>query len=166
MNNSRDSIKSKLLQYAYGILVSRDLPYKTVQDKLKKKCANYSDLEFSAEDLVQEIMSELVIAKYVDDFRYATSFINSKYSSTQPIGMSKIKQQLRLKGINSDVISQAFDLIEDAIPNDALRFLIQKRTKGKTLDYEQKQKLYKYLMSRGFSFSAIQREVDSITLLK
>ena len=91
--------------------------------------------------------------KYIDDLRYATTYISyqQKKKSRQ-----KLKMDLIAKGIEKSVIEQALDEVFDSDEQLKIRQLLEKKHyEPKECDRKEQQKIYQYLMRRGFKSSDI-----------
>lgn len=109
------------------------------------------------------IMQRLHSEKYIDEARYSRFFVNDKLRYNQ-WGRIKIRQALRMKGISSDLIEDAFQNIDDNEYAEILQALIKSKkrsVKGKN-SYEIKCKLIKYAMGRGFEYEWIQRYTGDV----
>lgn len=111
---------------------------------------------------IQPIIDFLTDGKFIDNARFARSFANDKIRFAG-WGRNKIKQALYMKRIPSEIISQVcadIDLKEYAA---AIRRVAI--AKSKTLDlkkYEDRNKLFKYLVSRGYEPSICSKLISSI----
>lgn len=110
---------------------------------------------------IKDVLDYLKENRFVDDVRYARSYINDKarFSSWGPY---KIKLELIKRRIPSKIIDPALKEVDPSIWKEAV--LKCGRNKSRSLDlrgeegYENSRKLYSYLISRGFS-SALSSKV-------
>jgi regulatory protein len=100
---------------------------------------------------IPKILESLTEDKFLDDRRYAESFVSSKFR-LKHWGRNKIVYELRLKKIPSDLISQAVESIDENEYSATLQTLIAKKTKEvKDSDaFRKKQKIARFLISKGF----------------
>lgn len=91
---------------------------------------------------------------YIDDKRYALSYIQNQSGRK---GRARIQMELRRKGVPQEYIDQAFQEMEEETDTEAMiRELVQKKRRGQgPMDEKEKQKLYGFLLRRGFSTSDI-----------
>lgn len=91
---------------------------------------------------------------YIDDKRYALSYIQNQSGRK---GRARIQMELRRKGVPQEYIDQAFQEMEEETDTEAvIRELVQKKRRGQgPMDEKEKQKLYGFLLRRGFSTSDI-----------
>ena len=91
---------------------------------------------------------------YIDDKRYALSYIQNQSGRK---GRARIQMELRRKGVPQEYIDQAFQEMEEETDTEAvIRELVQKKRRGQgPMDEKEKQRLYGFLLRRGFSTSDI-----------
>ena len=96
---------------------------------------------------------------YVDDYRYACTYIRYHQSEKSRL---QIKMKLYERGVPSDLIEQALE-DEYTGEEDRLidRLLEKKQYDADTMDQKEKQKIYQYLMRRGFRSDAIRRRMNA-----
>ena len=111
-----------------------------------------------------EVLEYLRVNRYVDDARFARSFTNDKarFSSWGPL---KIKMELVKRRIKGALISEALQNVDQQVWKDSL--LKCANTKAKNLDltddeegFANRQKLFRYLIGRGFPSSASYKAVN------
>ena len=93
------------------------------------------------EDAQQRVVEYLVANRYVDDRRYARSFVNDKLKYNK-WGPRKIEQSLWMKHIDESILREALDDVDNEEYISVLRPLLtskRKTTKAET-DYEMNQK--------------------------
>lgn len=111
---------------------------------------------------IEDIIEFLFDGKFVDNRRFAKSFTNDKVKFSA-WGKNKIRQALRLKRIPSDVIDETFENLDSEEYNRAL--LRAAKAKASALDlsiYEDKAKLYRHLLSRGFESRKISAVINKL----
>jgi len=166
--------QQKLLHYSYDLLATRRY---TIREMIKKRDAKNQKITAPCTDSeLEEIMASLIKSNFLNDKLYAEFFIDAQ-TRRKPTGAFKLKQQLKLKGIDPALISQAINTA--ALDETELaRQLLQKKLKSLHLPAEAltnpaqldtqlarrlhsdqqlklKQKLFRYLQSNGFSASTI-----------
>ena len=104
------------------------------------------------------IMKHLTSKRFVDDMRFAKSYIHDKVSFDR-WGPKKIKVGLMSKRIDRDVINECLrDLDPDVLEKNLYSLLLSKASKmtdAKT--YEGRTKLFRYGVSRGYDSEMISR---------
>lgn len=125
---------------------------KEVTEKLKE--CEYSD------DIIFRVIETMKKYNYINDKEYAKNFLTSKLN-LKGYGIFKISFDLKQKGISDDIIN---DIIENTELNENKRALevLEKKLRGKKIsDYKEKQKLYNFLLRRGFSYDVIKEAVNN-----
>ena len=115
----------------------------------------------------KRIIARLVKERYIDDERYARAFVKDKIRYNK-WGRRKVQQALWQKRIDSDIQQRVLDEIDEKEYLDVLRPLLKQKRKSirATNDYELKQKLVRFALSRGFGFDIIRQclDVDDIDI--
>lgn len=172
--------KGELTEYKIiqGENISNNVYQKIVEDVLvkraKKRCLNllqkknyteYKLREKLREGLYPEEIEDAAIAyvksfHYIDDYRYACDYIfYHKESETK----KKIEEKLRIKGIEQNILQQAFtDSYDDGEElqielEQAYKLLRKKHYDYENMDWKEKQKIYAYLLRKGIRNSVIKR---------
>ena len=115
------------------------------------------------DDAQQRVMEYLVANRYVDDRRYARSFVNDKLKYNK-WGPRKIEQALWMKHIDDSIRQEALDDVDNAEYICVLRPWLQskrKTTKAES-DYEMNQKLLRFAIGRGFTFEQVKEVIDDV----
>ncbi len=128
---------------------------KQVKDYLKKK-------EFG-EEVVEYVLDKLEEYKYIDDESYIIAYVNTYKNK---FGTNKLKLNLRQKGIKESYIDNYFEEINDENIEDEVCYnLAKKKAKNMDLsDIKNKQKLNRYLISRGFDFDLVNQIIKKLIL--
>ena len=134
-----DQVLDKMAKYcAY-----QERCIKDVRDKLKS-------FDIPEEDK-GKIMDFLLDNRFVDNERYAMSFVRGKVNQSG-WGMNKIRFHLIQKGISKDLIDEALGQTDEEVYRQRLIDIL--KTKSKTIkavtDYEKKRKLAAYALQKGF----------------
>ena len=121
------------------------------EDKLRKWKIDISDFP--------SIISALTGAGYIDERRYAKSFVNDK-SRLSKWGILKIKQTLAAKKIPREIISEACANIDAAQSLTTLEELLKKKLKSIRSSDSRKifASLMRYGVSRGFEYDDVYKE--------
>ncbi len=145
----KKSAKLKIEQYcAY-----QERSQQEVRDKLY-------DMGLHKED-VENIISELIDNNFLNEERFATTYARGKFR-IKHWGRIKIKQHLKLKKVSEYCIKKALSLID---PNEYEKIIIQliekKNRELKENDaYIKKQKVIRYVVSRGFETDIVLSLID------
>ena len=128
---------------------------KEVHDKLK-------GFKLS-EESISKIMSFLKEFKFVNDENYAKLFVESK-KILKPEGRRTVRMKLAQKGIDKELseksVRENYSEEEEFNKAKELYDKYRKKVRGKN-EADKKQKCYRYLLSKGFTYDLI-REVMKI----
>ena len=171
---TQDQIKNILAKDQLGQLTDLSIKFlsfrprseKEVKDYLTKKIAQKSEIKVSQAQkspLIAKVIEKLKRYKYINDRDFANWLLNSRLKSSSPRSLRVIKAELKIKGIDADLIENASKFT----PNEseqAKKALSKKIGKwGKLETTEVKKKAYNYLASRGFDYEAIKDAVAFYT---
>ena len=108
------------------------------------------DLGVYGDDL-EEIISELVLENFLNEERYARSFVRGKFRMKQ-WGRNRILQELKLRKISDYCIRKGMTEIEEDEYLATIEKVLEKKAQLlKTgTSYERRNKLYQYALRRGF----------------
>ncbi|MDO5047921.1 MAG: regulatory protein RecX [Anaerococcus sp.] len=113
------------------------------------------------DDIILRLIDYLNSYRLIDDETFVKSFIIDK-SRINSWPKNKIRYKLKAKGISDSLIDRYIDdlIDEDDEYNKALNFA-QKKARG---DYSisSKNKVYRHLASKGFSFDIISRAIEEV----
>ncbi len=144
---------------AMHLLQSRDYTEEAMRRKLKEG--------LYPADICEDAISYVKHYHYVDDTRYARSYIEA-HASAQPAG--QIVQKLRQKGIDKETVMAAFADYEEEHGVDReereLQILkdqmVKKMRGGEHEDRAAREKLFAAFYRRGFSLSMIEKAYAQI----
>lgn len=114
-----------------------------------------------ADEAQARVMERLIKERYVDDERYARAFVMDKIRYNK-WGRRKVEQALWMKRIDKGIQERVLSEVDDEEYVSALRPLLkqkQRSTKAAS-DYELRQKLIRFALSRGFGFDIIRQCID------
>lgn len=145
-----DEIKQKLVNYC----VYQDRCHAEVEQKMRDFL-----LIPEAKD---EIFLYLIKENYLNEERFTRSYIRGKFY-IKHWGRTKIKMNLKMKGINDKLISNSMDEIDDSDYEKTLTKLYQNyfSTQKGLKDYQKKSKTIKHLLSKGYEYELILNLMNS-----
>ncbi len=111
-------------------------------------------------DVINKTIEFLKSYKLIDDKAYVKSFINDK-SNISKWSKNKIRYALRSKKIDDQLIETYLSYISDEEEFQKAYDFAIKKSRGKT-DYDTKQKVYRYLSSKGFEYDIISKAIGEI----
>lgn len=148
-----DKLFQKTLEYVLGTPKTERQVKTWLFKKRKKSCddnCNRTD-NVTREFLdIDGITSRLKELGYINDAEYARSFTEAKQTK---YGKKCIGQKLAQKGVDRNIVDAAVA----EIPNqtELVHTLAQKYMRNKTADQKTLQKLYRFLLSKGFDHDMV-----------
>ena len=141
---------------AMKLLQKKTYTEKQLMDKLMEG--------FYPESLVQEAIAYVKSYHYVDDLRYALDYI-TYHQASKPL--NRIRDDLFRKGIAKDVLEAAMVKWEEqGGENDELSMVnlhLQKKGYADNMERKEKQRIYAYLLRKGFSVETITKAMKNLT---
>lgn len=129
------------------------------ESEVRRKLVNW---ELTTEEQ-NRILKRLKTEKYIDHSRYSKSFIHDKFKYSK-WGQKKIVYELRKKQIDeTDYMPYLEDLSKDDFAEQLLHILKIKNRSTKAKDeYDRRNKLMRFGLSRGFSMDLVIKCVDQL----
>lgn len=157
MNKRRntDSLQ-KAKNYAFLLLKFRLRSEKEIYARLKKK--KFDDR------IIKETLLFLKDKGFINDNYFAKAWIESRIK--RPLGLRRIKEELRLKGIDKDIIdSQLGEILKGYSEEEIVAEITKKKfDKLKGVEPQKaKRRLYAYLLHRGFSPEIVIDVLNQLT---
>ena len=112
-------------------------------------------------DAAAAVVASLEADRYVSDARYAAAFARDK-ASLQGWGPVKIRFQLRGKGISDADIDAALSEVAPEVAEMRLEKLLEGKAKSLQGDPQQRLKLLKFALSRGYEYAAVEAAIKCI----
>ena len=104
-------------------------------------------------EAVAEALAYVESFGYLDDKRYARHYVECKKEGR---GKARLKMELAQKGVDRNIIEEVLDEAKLDDCRDTIRELVRKRRRGDgPMDDRERQRIYGYLMRKGFSSSEI-----------
>jgi regulatory protein len=106
----------------------------------------------------EKIIQKLCRERFLDESRYCRAFVNDKFKYSR-WGAYKIRFELKKKKISEELIQEALQNIDPDENSEQLQQLIEqkkKSVKGRN-EYEIRQKLMRFAVSRGFTAGEIEK---------
>lgn len=148
MKNKNIGPLKKAKDYAFLLLKFRSRSEKEIYMRLKKKRFN--------RETIQETLSYLKDNNFINDISFANAWIESRLK--KPIGLIRIRKELRLKGIDDKIINRKIDELKDRyFEQDIVKKIAEEkfnRLKNREPD-KAKRRIFSYLMRRGFSADTV-----------
>lgn len=147
--------ESKALSRMANLCARREYCVLDIETKLKRYSLD--------KETIHNIIHRLIKEKYIDEVRYTRGFIKDKIRFNR-WGKTKIEYALRQKRVPEEIVTEAFLEYTDEELNDSLQDLLQakwKTIKGDS-DYEKRNKLIRFGLSRGFDMNNILKCIKKI----
>ena len=142
--------------YAIWLLGRQGYTKKQIRDKLKKKEASPEDID--------KVIEKLERLKFVNDELFAESYVRSRQSRK---GSLALKQELRLKGINDEILDKTLEPLDIAMQAETAEQVLEK-ARWRFLKVEPKKryaKAYAFLARRGFPSDAVKLAIDKASFM-
>ncbi len=137
--------RSKAMAKAMDVLSRKAVTSRDMSDYLLKK--GYD------RDIAETVTCELMDLGYIDDEAYARMYV--EYAAERHYGPSKIRYELGRHGVTSDIISLVLEESEDDCIEELARVVMSKYPDCDFDDMKQRQRVTRYLASRGYGFDVI-----------
>lgn len=129
--------------------------------KTKKDVYDYLIRKGFTDEETSEVCDYIEEMGLVDDDLYVKFFVEDSFRIKNK-GARKIIYELKQRGIDDDKINEAIEEASD-MQYDALKEAYERKleaTKSETDQYKRKNKIIRFLISRGFDYSDIKDIVD------
>ncbi|MCD7819657.1 MAG: regulatory protein RecX [Lachnospiraceae bacterium] len=110
------------------------------------------------EEIIEDAVSYVKRCHYIDDLRYARNYVESHISEKS---IRQLENEMYTKGIPRELISQV--LSESELPDEEAqirKLLAKKHYDPLCSDQKERQKIYAFLMRRGYNMSAIMHVLN------
>lgn len=129
--------------------------------KTKKDVYDYLIRKGFTDEETSEVCDYIEEVGLVDDDLYVKFFVEDSFRIKNK-GARKIVYELKQRGMDDDKINEAIEEASD-MQYDALKEAYERKleaTKSETDQYKRKNKIIRFLISRGFDYSDIKDIVD------
>ena len=129
--------------------------------KTKKDVYDYLIRKGFSDEETSEVCDYIEEVGLVDDDLYVKFFVEDSFRIKNK-GAKKIVYELKQRGIDDDKIEEAMEEASD-MEYEALKEAYERKleaTKSETNPYKRKNKIIRFLISRGFDYSDIKDIVD------
>lgn len=148
----KDILPKRAKLRAMHLLEKRPYTERAMRDKLQEG--------LYPQGIIDEAIDYLKGYNYIDDYSYALQYIDT-YTETKSV--KKLVQDLKKKGIKSDIIDRAVNERKESgelgDETAMIRKLLEKKHYSSDGDIKEKNKLMTYLYNKGFSIDVIKREM-------
>jgi len=146
-----------------------------ILEKLRRYCAFQERCRSQVEEKLIQFkipasehfwyIDKLAKESFIDDERYASLFVRSKFNQNQ-WGKVKIAHELLARGIDRQIVNEALDTLDIEVYTDLLKKLAETKFNSikETDAFKKKQKLTAFLSSRGFEYELIVQCLKNLKL--
>lgn len=142
---------------AYSDALDKSLNYISKSMHTKMQVILYLKKKEYDGKTIARVIDKLIEYGYIDDELYAKRFAAEKSVRE---GKRKIAMELRAKGVDPKISERV--LGEEFSEDEGCMRIAVKYLKGRPVDYELKQKCYRYLLSKGFDFDVAKSTLDKL----
>lgn len=114
------------------------------------------------EEIVTEAIAYVKKYRYVDDLRYAISYMEYRRESKS---LRQLEQELYQKGISKEIFQEAAEQLEE--PNEEqqiLQLLQKKHYQPGVTEQKEKDRIFRFLLRRGYNISAVRHAMQEDSL--
>lgn len=112
--------------------------------------------------LVDQAIAYVKQYHYIDDLRYAVSYMSYRREQKS---IRQMEQELYQKGISKELIQEALEQIEAPDEEQQIRCWLQKKHYDPaTADHKETNRIYAFLLRKGYPASSIQKVMRTTTL--
>ena len=137
------------MELSHDVILKKMLRYCTYQER----CVQEARTKLAIFDIPssdkEKIMELLVEDGFLDDERYASTFVRSKMH-LKKWGVNKIRMSLKMKKIDDKIIEKAISEIDPEIYRKDLIKVLKAKKINETDPYKRKAKLAQYAIQKGY----------------
>ncbi|MCF8378844.1 MAG: RecX family transcriptional regulator [Bacteroidales bacterium] len=155
MSREREEIIKSALDRMQIICSKSEKCSGEIVEKLKSYSLNENEISGILESLKRD--------KFIDDRRYSTFFCRDKFRFNH-WGKIKIRQSLKIKKVDSDIIEEGLSLIDDDAYYELILELVREKNRKITDSniYSRKGKIFRFLGSKGFESDLIYKAIAEV----
>ena len=150
---SKHTDAEKCLYAAEWYLSRRLLTEKELRDKLREK--RYDS------ELINDTIAQIKDAELIDDRKYIGLYAEDA-SVLKKHGLSRIRRDLLLKGIDRDLLDEVLETLEIDDESQLAEEMSRKLENIDINDRKQKERVFAYFARRGYGFNDIRRAFEHV----
>lgn len=147
-------LKKRARRRTMHLLEKMDRTEAQIREKLRQG--------FYPEEIIEDAVAYVKGYHYLDDSRYAENYVRNQMEKKSP---RKIQMELMAKGIDRELAEKALEE-ECQRENEQeliLKWVEKKHYSAQTADLKEKQRMYQFLMRKGFQSDDILHVLDYLT---
>ena len=135
--------------------------YCAIQERAHTEVINKLYLYGLGKDEIDELLIELISSNFLNEERFAEAFVSGKFN-IKKWGKQKITLHLKQKKVSEINIKKAIQKIDNNQYVKTIFNLLEKKNiqLGKISKLEKKQKLIRYLLSKGYESTIVFEKVN------
>lgn len=153
MQEPANEERAKVLKKAFALLSRRDHSRSELQTKLVRRNFAYDNIEY--------VLSECERLGFIDDDKFAARYVEELRCNGY--GIFRLREKLYRKGISKEIITStlaALDMNEEkTLACEAMANKLRQLSREND-EQKKRQKLYRYLISRGFAADMVRELLD------
>lgn len=162
-----ENVREKVLLKVLAFLGYRARTEKEVNQRLDKYLERYKKLSASDKEEIKSFVNDYLHQnKLVNDEEFTELFVKSKLTG-KPMGKRVILEKLLKKGINKEGAQEYLDQsvsdedeLQSAIASLSKKFKLTSETTDPLAYRSMQERMGRYLISRGFSYTTARQAVD------
>ena len=139
---------------ALYLLENRDLTEYELQKKL--------EADKYKEDVIKEAVAYVKGWGYINDEAYAKRYVEYKGNTKS---RRQIEAELYKRGVDREIIEQVIDIREEGETELIEKLILKKCANPSQMTEKEKQKIYQYLLRKGFTFEDISSSLHKVTTM-
>ncbi len=149
------SIDIQLMKQAIGYVLELESKKEYPVSEIKNRLLGRYD-----QNVAEKTVAYCLEHGYISDERYAQMFV--RFRARNSYGAERIRYELRSRGIDDSVVSDAIDSCEVDFSDAAKEYVRRKYSDYNMKDPKIKAKVVRHMAGRGFSSEQIYRAIDSL----
>lgn len=117
--------------------------------------------EVASKETAEQTANRMEEIGLIDDREFARTFVRQLFEFKK-FGKRRVVQELRIKGIDQEIIDEVIEEYEDN-PTEKIRNLLERKYKGFAEDEKIKRRAVAALQRYGYSFDEIKEGMNSFT---
>ncbi|GAB5466767.1 MAG: hypothetical protein Kapaf2KO_22030 [Candidatus Kapaibacteriales bacterium] len=164
-NISHTEIKALLDRNADMSLKKEAYNFISYKPRTEKQVRGKLSQNNPTEDQIQNVIDFLYEFNYLDDKKYALSFI-ADLPLKKPMGRNKVRSELKSRGVPEPYITSALATFSNEMEQKQLDKLLSKRITEPITSLRRLAKEQRYILSRGFNVQMFLDYLKEYNLLK
>lgn len=154
-----EELKKMIIEKDYSKAKDIALNFLSYRARSEKELRNKLISKEYDEEIIDRVVDFLKKYEYINDEKFAKSYIRDRIR-LKPVGRKKLFYDLRQKGIKSGIIDHVLDNMDLNEVNNAEKLIKKKISNRDELDLKKKQKIYQFLLGKGFSYDTIRKAFE------